>query len=135
MSIILNSINSGLILSLIAISFYVCSSKLKFANIALGSCFCVSGFLSALLFNFTGSLFLAVIIPFLFNIILRIDDHKVTGEISDSQLSAVNIWKWYKGNSQLSMSESPIIRKPGELVDFETNELQFSINHPVNILP
>ena len=72
MSIILNSINSGLILSLIAISFYVCSSKLKFANIALGSCFCVSGFLSALLFNFTGSLFLAVIIPFLFNIILAI---------------------------------------------------------------
>lgn len=70
-----------------------------------------------------------------FNIILKIKDKEVSGEISDSQLSANNTWEWYENGSKLSISESPIIRKPGELVDFETNELQFSINHPVNILP
>ena len=70
-----------------------------------------------------------------FNITLKIGEDTIKGEISDSQLSADNTWKWYKNGSSLSISESPIIRKPGELVDFETNELQFSINHPVNILP
>ena len=73
-----------------------------------------------------------------FNIILKIkdkEDKEVSGEISDSQLSADNTWEWYENGSKLSISESPIIRKPGELVDFETDELQFSINHPVNILP
>lgn len=29
----------------------------------------------------------------------------------------------------------PILRRKGELVDFETSELKFDLNHPVNILP
>ena len=76
-----------------------------------------------------------------FNIILKIkdkedkEDKEVSGELTDSQLTSNSTWKWYKNSSQLSISESPILRKPGELVDFETNELQFSVNHPVNILP
>lgn len=70
-----------------------------------------------------------------FSIILKINDVEVSGELTDSQLTSNSTWKWYKNSSQLSISESPILRKPGELVDFETNELQFSVNHPVNILP
>ena len=70
-----------------------------------------------------------------FGIILKINDVEVSGELTDSQLTSNSTWKWYKNSSSLSVSESPILRKPGELVDFETDELQFSVNHPVNILP
>lgn len=43
--------------------------------------------------------------------------------------------EWYKGDTKLTSSEAPILRRKGELVDFETNELKFDLSHPVNILP
>lgn len=36
---------------------------------------------------------------------------------------------------EMDYSEYPVLRRKGELVDFETNELQFDLNHPVSILP
>jgi hypothetical protein len=32
-------------------------------------------------------------------------------------------------------TDDAILREKGELVDFITDELQFSLNHPVNIIP
>ena len=43
--------------------------------------------------------------------------------------------KWKLGETYLIVGESPIYHKAGELVDFETNELSFSLNHPVQIQP
>ncbi len=42
---------------------------------------------------------------------------------------------WRNKNQELTISESPILRRKGELVDFETSDLKFDIQHPVNILP
>lgn len=42
---------------------------------------------------------------------------------------------WKQNDKSLNISESPIIRKAGELVDFETDELSFDLNHPVDIIP
>ena len=44
---------------------------------------------------------------------------------------------WYRGIQQLLIdkNEVPILRRKGELVNFETNELKFDINHPVTLTP
>ena len=43
--------------------------------------------------------------------------------------------RWKLGNKILTAGEAPIYHKAGELVDFETSELSFSLNHPVQIQP
>lgn len=40
-----------------------------------------------------------------------------------------------KNWQNLPTQEEPILRESGELVDFITDELQFSLEHPVNIIP
>lgn len=42
---------------------------------------------------------------------------------------------WTKNGRDIPILDSPLLRRKGELVDFETDELSFDINHPVNILP
>ena len=44
---------------------------------------------------------------------------------------------WCRGDQQLPIdnNEAPILRRKGELVNFETNELKFDINHPVTLTP
>lgn len=44
---------------------------------------------------------------------------------------------WKRGNQQLLIdkNEVPILRRKGELVNFETDELKFDINHPVTLTP
>lgn len=37
--------------------------------------------------------------------------------------------------SHLPNSEKPVFYEAGELIDFDTNELQFDLNHPVSVLP
>lgn len=34
-----------------------------------------------------------------------------------------------------STESDPVLHEPGELVDFETNELEFDVEHPVDVLP
>lgn len=45
-----------------------------------------------------------------------------------------NISVWEKLGIPKSQTD-PILIEPGELTDFETNELSFDLNHPVDILP
>lgn len=52
-------------------------------------------------------------------------------ELFDSNLPI----KWFKDGKELQVANSPMLRRKGELVDFETNELKFDINHPVSITP
>jgi len=40
---------------------------------------------------------------------------------------------WMKGT--INVTDDVQLHEKGELVDFITDELQFSINHPVNIVP
>ena len=47
----------------------------------------------------------------------------------------MNIIDSYDNWSDLGAFEDPILVESGELTDFETNELTFDINHPVDILP
>ena len=46
---------------------------------------------------------------------------------------------FYKGNTPVTnwddFDETPTVYQKGQLVDFETNELHFSLNNPVNITP
>ena len=35
----------------------------------------------------------------------------------------------------MNNSEAPILRRPGELVDFVTDQLKFNIHNPVNLIP
>lgn len=50
-------------------------------------------------------------------------------------------WKLKSGNKEITnwntifKDTTPIVHQKGELVDFDTEQLQFSINNPVNILP
>lgn len=57
--------------------------------------------------------------------------------IDDVFDKSTNELVWYKGDEELSISknEVPILRRKGELVNFETNELKFDINHPVTLTP
>ena len=61
----------------------------------------------------------------------KVTSDSVTSVITSSELLIV----WKKGDNPLDPSDSPIMRRKGELVDFETNELKFDINHPVDIIP
>ena len=58
-------------------------------------------------------------------------------DIDDVFDKSTNQLVWYKGDEELSISknEVPILRRKGELVNFETNELKFDINHPVTLTP
>lgn len=41
--------------------------------------------------------------------------------------------KWTLHGKDMEVIESPILRRPGEIVNFETSELQFDFEHPVTI--
>lgn len=42
---------------------------------------------------------------------------------------------WYQDSKEMLDSDAPVIHLKGELVDFITDELNFSLDHPVNMLP
>lgn len=50
-------------------------------------------------------------------------------------LNGTDSIEWRKNGVVLELSEAPILHRKGELVDFETNELKFDIQHPVTITP
>lgn len=63
---------------------------------------------------------------------------KVIDENSDlTQQECIDLISKYKTWSDLvpTVTEDPILIEPGELTDFETDELSFSLSNPVNILP
>lgn len=67
-----------------------------------------------------------------FDIILLSDGTETT-EITDDILNKELKWK-IKG-TDMNNSEAPILRRPGELVDFVTDQLKFNIHNPVNLIP
>lgn len=67
-----------------------------------------------------------------FDIILLSDGTETT-EITDNILNKELKWK-IKG-TDMNNSEAPILRRPGELVDFVTDQLKFNIHNPVNLIP
>ena len=67
-----------------------------------------------------------------FDIIL-LSDGTETPEITDDILNKELKWK-IKG-TDMNNSEAPILRRPGELVDFVTDQLKFNIHNPVNLIP
>ena len=42
---------------------------------------------------------------------------------------------WLLNGQEVTGENLPVLREPGELVDFITDELSFDLNHPVNITP
>ncbi len=63
---------------------------------------------------------------------------KNTSELDD-QFEG-NTWKWFYnpkncGNPIIKGEIEPILYKKGQLIDFDTNELSFSLKHPVEIQP
>lgn len=67
-----------------------------------------------------------------FDIILLSNGTETT-EITDDILNKELKWK-IKG-TDMNNSEAPILRRPGELVDFVTDQLKFNIHNPVNLIP
>ena len=67
-----------------------------------------------------------------FDIILLSDGTETT-EITDDILNKELKWK-IKG-TDMNNSKAPILRRPGELVDFVTDQLKFNIHNPVNLIP
>lgn len=67
-----------------------------------------------------------------FDIILLGDDTEIT-EITEDILNKELKWK-IKG-TDMNNSEAPILRRPGELVDFVTDQLKFNIHNPVSLIP
>ena len=67
-----------------------------------------------------------------FDIILlsdNIETTKITEDILNKEL------KWKIKGTDMNNSEAPILRRPGELVDFVTDQLKFNIHNPVNLIP
>ena len=67
-----------------------------------------------------------------FGITLYSKDTKIT-EITDDILSKE--LKWKINGTDMNNSKAPILRRPGELVDFVTDQLKFNIHNPVNLVP
>lgn len=68
---------------------------------------------------------------------LLIELGKITQDAQESDeecISTISNFTSWKGIIPESESD-PILLEAGELTDFETNELKFDINHPVEILP
>lgn len=65
--------------------------------------------------------------------IILLSDGTETTEITDDILNKELKWK-IKG-TDMNNSEAPILRRPGELVDFVTDQLKFNIHNPVNLIP
>lgn len=68
-----------------------------------------------------------------FKIVLKIDNIEKK-EISNDELVNNNNWIWSINDKILSVNESPILRKKGELVDFDSSELNFDLHNPVQML-
>ena len=66
---------------------------------------------------------------------LLIELGRITEDSTYTNQECLNIIDSYDNWSDLGASEDPILVESGELTDFETNELTFDINHPVDILP
>lgn len=67
-----------------------------------------------------------------FDIILLSDGTETT-EITDDILNKE--LKWKINGTDMNNSKAPILRRPGELVDFVTDQLKFNIHNPVNLIP
>ena len=65
--------------------------------------------------------------------IILLSDGTETPKITDDILNKELKWK-IKG-TDMNNSEAPILRRPGELVDFVTDQLKFNIHNPVNLIP
>ena len=95
--------------------------------------------LSKTMYEYQNSVYSYEELNSLFNIKLYIKNEE--GEYEESEnaekdlLDTDNPIIWRQGKIDLNASESPIIKRAGELVDFETKELSFSLNHPIDILP
>ena len=95
--------------------------------------------LSKTMYEYQNSVYSYEELNSLFNIKLYIKNKE--GEYEESEnaekdlLDTDNPIIWRQGKIDLNASESPIIKRAGELVDFETKELSFSLNHPIDILP
>lgn len=56
-------------------------------------------------------------------------------QILEKNLENEGIKSWTINGKELTDKSSPILRQPGELTDFITDELKFDLAHPVQILP
>ena len=65
------------------------------------------------------------------------DNYGLTwNEAGNYEGASGNNGAWILNNStQISAADAPILRQKGELVDFITDELNFSLDHPVTMLP
>ena len=61
------------------------------------------------------------------------DKYTQITEITDDILSKE--LKWKINGTDMNNSKAPILRRPGELVDFVTDQLKFNIHNPVNLVP
>lgn len=59
----------------------------------------------------------------------------VSAKSEEDLLNGTDPIEWSKNGIPLNISEAPILHRKGELVDFETDELKFDIQHPVTITP
>lgn len=64
---------------------------------------------------------------------LGVKDEDATDEECETELKSYKK-EWPKGLIPTT-EEDPVLVEAGELTDFETDELQFDLNHPVEILP
>lgn len=96
--------------------------------------------LSQSCFEYKGHLYSYSELQTQFKIKATITDGSTTTDITESEIQDAleNQTKkivWKLNGQSLAAGEAPIYRKAGELVDFETSELSFSLNHPVQIQP
>lgn len=87
--------------------------------------------LSTDMFEYKGSLYTQEELKKSLNITFTVNNKSDISDIINNNGTI----EWKQGENKLSSAEAPVLRRKGELVDFETNELKFSLHHPVAITP
>lgn len=60
---------------------------------------------------------------------------KGTCDTFEEYLTQYSSWDEFEESNDVKLSSTPIVYQSGDLVDFETNELSFSLNNPITITP
>ena len=89
MEILLRSLNTGIIYALLTLSFYICATKLKFINFAIGSCFYLAGLFLIIFDNSSLSFFPLLLFAFFFCITLGICDILLINQGIDKNLANI----------------------------------------------